>query len=245
MFVCHAHISIHKPLHNSASLSRATVHNKQLGWGVFHHSMKCHLFRKAELVFKESQHWDEDACSCCQPGTQSELPHFTAHAAQMHQLLFLRQEVKRGERKPELLMLTLSQHRQKPCPTIAASSRSPSNVKNARFSARVCFKNSFHKMKWKPWTSWHCLMKSCNCTSQQTYCHTILESSVLKASAFCMLQVWGCQHTHPTPCQGSAADLHSSNSTSHGSSSLSELWNTFMALCQAAHPSLKWHNFNP
>lgn len=60
---------------------------------------------------------------------------------------------------------------------------------------------------------------------------TILESSVLKASAFCMLQVWGCQHTHPTPCQGSTADLHSSDSTSHGSSSLPELQNTLMALC--------------
>lgn len=35
---------------------------------------------------------------------ESELPHFTAHTAQIHQLLFLRQEVKRGESKPELLI---------------------------------------------------------------------------------------------------------------------------------------------
>ncbi|KAK4831649.1 hypothetical protein QYF61_018616 [Mycteria americana] len=55
-------------------------------------------------VFKESWHWDKDARSRCQPGTQSELPHFTAYTAQIRQLFFLRQEAKRGESKPELLI---------------------------------------------------------------------------------------------------------------------------------------------
>lgn len=46
-------------------------------------------------VFKEPRHWDKDARSCRQPGTQSELLRFTAHTALIRQLLLLRQEVRR------------------------------------------------------------------------------------------------------------------------------------------------------
>ena len=61
---------------------------------------------------------------------------------------------------------------------------------------------------------------------------TILEGSVLRVPAFCSLRVRGCQHAHPTPCQGSTADLHSPASTSHGSHLCLSTENTFVTVKQ-------------
>lgn len=149
-------------------------------------------------VFKESWHWDKDARSTA---SREHRVNYLISQPTLYKFTSCFSSGKKWREKREnqnCLLPILPQHRQKSHPPAAAGGRSPSNINKARFAARYFSRIVSIKQKWKSWASWHSLMKPCSSAPQQAYCHHFGVLS-LKSTRFCMLQVWGCQHAHPTP----------------------------------------------
>lgn len=160
--------------------------------------------RRLSKVFKESRHWDKDAHSHQQTWTQSELPNFRAHAAQICQLFFP-QERKEERANQNCLLPRLPKTGRSPALQLqTVADLTPALTRPGYFSRTVSIKQSGNHVllgtsRWNPVACPHIKLS-----------HHFGGLLLKKVPTICVLQVQVHQHTEPALRQGSAVDPCSS-----------------------------------